>query len=57
MTAKPDVQSAPLAPPQPLTPPREEHEPAPVGTLFLMMIFLAAIAGMWGLMYWTLLSR
>lgn len=56
MTAKPPVESAPLAP-QTLAPPPEEREPAPVGTLFLMMIFLAAIAGMWGLMYWTLLSR
>jgi hypothetical protein len=34
-----------------------EEEPAPVGTLFLMMLFLAAIAGLWGTLYWMLLTR
>jgi hypothetical protein len=34
-----------------------EEEPAPVGTLFLMMLFLAAIVGLWGTLYWMLLSR
>jgi hypothetical protein len=34
-----------------------EEEPAPVGTLFLMMLFLAAIVGLWGTIYWMLLTR
>lgn len=34
-----------------------EEEPAPVGTLFLMMLFLAATAGLWGTLYWMLLTR
>jgi hypothetical protein len=34
-----------------------EDEPAPVGTLFLMMLFLVAIAGLWGTLYWMLLTR
>jgi hypothetical protein len=34
-----------------------QDEPAPVGTLFLMMLFLAAIAGLWGTLYWMFLTR
>jgi hypothetical protein len=33
-----------------------EAEPAPVGTLFLMMLFLAATAGLWGTLHWILLT-
>jgi hypothetical protein len=38
-------------------PASHEEEPAPVGTLFLMILFLAAIVGLWGTVYWMLLSR
>ncbi|MDT8435385.1 MAG: hypothetical protein RRA92_01395 [Gemmatimonadota bacterium] len=34
----------------------EEHE-HPLGTLFLLMIFLMVLAGMWGALYLTLLGR
>jgi hypothetical protein len=36
-------------------PPNEE--PTTTGTLFIMILFLMALAGMWGIMYFTLLSR
>ncbi|NIP61038.1 MAG: hypothetical protein GWM92_21490 [Gemmatimonadetes bacterium] len=39
----------------------EEHgageEPVATGTLFIMILFLMALAGMWGIMYLTLLER
>ena len=34
-----------------------EEEPNTTGTLFIMILFLMALAGMWGIMYFTLLSR
>ena len=34
-----------------------EEEPTTTGTLFIMVLFLMALAGMWGIMYFTLLSR
>ena len=34
-----------------------EEEPTTTGTLFIMIFFLMALAGMWGIMYLTLLSR
>lgn len=34
-----------------------EEEPVTAGTLFIMMLFLMALAAMWGLMYLTLLER
>lgn len=34
-----------------------EEEPTTTGTLFIMILFLMALAGMWGIMYLTLLSR
>jgi hypothetical protein len=40
-----------------LLPAVHEEEPAPVGTLFLMILFLAAIVGLWGTIYWMLLTR
>jgi hypothetical protein len=33
------------------------EEPTTTGTLFIMMIFLMALAGMWVLMYFVLLGR
>lgn len=35
----------------------EEDLPPPTGTLFLMTLYLAALAGMWGAMYLIMLSR
>lgn len=34
-----------------------DEEPTTTGTLFIMILFLMALAGMWGIMYLTLLSR
>lgn len=34
-----------------------EDEPGPVGTLFLLMVYVMVLAGMWGTMYWILVSR
>jgi hypothetical protein len=34
-----------------------EDPPAPVGTLFVMTIYLAILSGMWGVMYWRLLGQ
>jgi hypothetical protein len=34
-----------------------EEEPNTTGTLFIMIFFLMALAGMWGIMYLTLLNR
>jgi hypothetical protein len=34
-----------------------EEEPTTTGTLFIMILFLMALAGMWALMYFTLLNR
>lgn len=35
----------------------EDEEDHPLGTLFLLMIFITVLAGMWGAMYLTLLGR
>ena len=67
MTREPGERSA--TPPSrdaiPPTPPPErgpdelspEEEPVTTGTLFIMVLFLMALAGMWGIMYFTLLHR
>ena len=34
-----------------------DEEPTTTGTLFIMVLFLMALAGMWGIMYFTLLNR
>ena len=34
-----------------------EEEPTTTGTLFIMVLFLMAMAGMWAIMYFTLLNR
>lgn len=34
-----------------------DEEPVTVGTLFVMLVFLMALAGMWALMYLILLER
>ena len=33
------------------------EEPTTTGTIFIMILFLMALAGMWGIMYLTLLNR
>jgi hypothetical protein len=35
----------------------EDEERGPVGTLFVLLLYLMALAGMWGTLYWLLLSR
>lgn len=35
----------------------DEDEPTTTGTLFIMIVFLMALAGMWGIMYFMLLGR
>jgi len=34
-----------------------EHDPVTTGTLFILIVFLMALAGLWGIMYLTLLGR
>lgn len=34
-----------------------DEEPTTTGTIFIMILFLMALAGMWGIMYLTLLNR
>ncbi len=34
-----------------------ESVPPPTGTLFILTIYLAVIAGMWGAMLWGLIGR
>lgn len=34
-----------------------EPERGPVGTIFVLIIFLMMLAGMWGAVYFTLLGR
>lgn len=36
---------------------RRPEEKAPIGTLFVLTIYLMVLAGMWGTMYWLLVSR
>lgn len=50
----PDRESAPDGA-GPETSPGDE--PVTTGTLFVMILFLMALAGMWGLMYLILLER
>ncbi len=38
-------------------PPEEEDVPPPVGTLFVMMIFLMVLGGMWAAIYFEFLGR
>jgi hypothetical protein len=36
---------------------RETEDEALPGTLFLLMLFLAGVVGLWGTVYWMLLTR
>jgi len=31
--------------------------PAPVGTLFVLTLYIVVLAGMWGSVYWIMLQR
>lgn len=35
----------------------EVDETTPRGTLFTLMVYIMVLAGMWGVLYWTMLSR
>lgn len=35
----------------------DPEERTPIGTLFVLMVYLMVLAGMWGTMYWLLVSR
>ncbi len=35
----------------------EMDEVTPQGTLFTLMVYIMVLGGMWGVLYWTLLSR
>lgn len=35
----------------------DEELPPPTGTMFLLGVYMAVLAGMWGAMYMILLSR
>lgn len=37
--------------------PQQDEDPDASGTLFIMIIFLMALAGMWLIMYFRLLER
>jgi hypothetical protein len=49
-----DAKAGPPAEPVDLAP---EIEPVTTGTIFILLIFLMALAGLWGIMYLTLLGR
>ena len=51
----PDAGSGPETDATPGLP--DEQEPTTTGTLFVMLLFLMALAGMWALMYMVLLER
>lgn len=49
-----DAQAGPPAEPSELAP---EIEPVTTGTIFILLVFLMALAGLWAIMYLTLLGR
>jgi len=57
------AQTAPASPSNPpggdpQTPPGSgEDFPAPVGTLFVLVLYVIIMAGMWGSIYWIMLQR
>lgn len=52
----PDGEAGPSVAPHE-EPGLQEEEPNTTGTLFIMILFLMALAGMWALMYMVLLER
>lgn len=58
MTGEAHVTDPSTRPQDPQPPEKDEgDEDHPLGTLFLLMIFITVLAGMWGAMYLTLLGR
>jgi hypothetical protein len=55
MSAQSSDESAPTGAAEAGLP--KEEEPTTTGTMFVMLLFLMALAGMWGLMYMVLLER
>lgn len=55
----PEAQTGPSVAPHETEEPglHEEEQPNTTGTLFIMILFLMALAGMWALMYMVLLER
>jgi hypothetical protein len=41
----------------PASPLPPEQEPVTTGTLFILLVFLMALAGLWAIMYFMLLGR
>lgn len=35
----------------------ENGLPPPIGTLFVMIVYMLVLSGMWAFMYWGLLAR
>lgn len=54
MATDPRDGRAPDGAPEPLPP---HAEPVVTGTVFIMLVFLMALAGLWGIMYLLLLGR
>ena len=54
MQQGPPERAAQPAPDNGLPP---DQEPVTTGTLFILIVFLMALAGLWGIMYLTLLGR
>jgi hypothetical protein len=52
---EPGQESAPASPPVPSIPPIEE--PSERGTAVLALLFIAAMAGMWSVVYFIMIER
>jgi hypothetical protein len=50
-------QDAPPATDRPETEGSRAEERGPAGTLFVLLLYLMALVGMWATLYWLLLSR
>ncbi len=57
MASKIDAQSRSVNSAQAEGESGEEQVPPPVGTLFVLIAYLAILAGMWGFMYMGLITR
>ncbi|HKK07549.1 MAG TPA: hypothetical protein VKA44_01545 [Gemmatimonadota bacterium] len=64
-TSDPADQGGHMRPDEPPGPRRDDAaagghgaaERGPIGTLFVLLLYLMALVGMWGTLYWILLSR
>lgn len=50
-------ETRPSGPPEPVPAEAGDEARGPVGTLFVLLLYLMALVGMWGTLYWLLLSR